>query len=179
MKLLLPLAFVCFVFFSCNNATQTAGTNIDSVGKKVTYTYPFVPKYSVNWQPGDEKNAVLVLNSFKKYVDGDVKGAFESFADSVEFSADKFHFSGKKDSLLAMMIPMRAAAASMTIDVDTWETVYYPDQKDTWVTIWCKQKLTDKKGKTDSVVLVDDVLVKNDKIVLIDEKQRMSPEAKK
>ena len=172
------MIFLSIVFLSCNNESKPAEAKTDSTAKKETYDYPFTAKYSLNWQPGDEKNAVMVLNSFKKYIDGDVKGSFDYFADSIEFIADKFHFLGKKDSLMAIMMPMRADAATMSLQPDTWLTAYYPDKGDTWVTIWSTQKWTDKKGKTDSLYLVDDVLIKNGKIAQIDEKQRMFPEPK-
>jgi hypothetical protein len=171
--------FASVVLFGCTSGPKQDEAKTDSPAVKETYTYPFTARYSLNWKPGDEKNAVLVLNSFKKFVDGDVKGSFDSFADSVEFIADKYHFKGTKDSLMAIMIPMRAYFASITIQPDTWLTTYYPDKKDTWVTIWYNQTLTDKKGKTDSVYITDDVLVKDGKIAQIDEKQRKFPDAPK
>jgi hypothetical protein len=130
----------------------------------------------LNWQTSDEKNAVLVLTSLKKFVDGDVKGSFAYFADSIEFIADKFHFNGRKDSLETMMTPINAQMETMSIQPDTWLTVYYPGKKDTWVTVWSTQKWTDKKGKTDTIYLVDVILVKDGKIAQIDEKQRQFPE---
>jgi hypothetical protein len=172
---LLLLPFV--VFLGCTNGPKQDEAKTDSTTKNVPLVYPFTPKYSLNWQPGDEKNAVLVLGSFKKYLDGDVKGAFADFADSFEFKGNKFHFIGKKDSLEAMFTPMRASLASMSIKPDTWMTTYYPDYKDTWVTIWSTEYYTDKKGKSDSVYIVQDVLVKDGKIAQIDEKQRLFPEA--
>ncbi len=175
MKQFLFLILSCLVFLSCNNQPKQEETKTDSTAKKEPLVYPYTAKYSLNWQPGDEKYAVLALNSMKKYADGDVKGCFDNFADSIEFIADKFHFKGKKDSLQAMMTPMRAEQASFAFAPDTWITTYYPDQKDTWVTVWSTQTWTDKKGKTDSVYLVDDILIKNDKIAQIDEKQRMFP----
>ncbi|SRR5579871_4271461 len=179
MKKFIPAIFLCIIFFSCSNPAKTDDVKTDSTAKKEVLNYPFTPKYSINWQPGDEKNAVIALTSFKKYLDGDVKGCFDSFADSIEFIADKFHYKGKKDSLMAMMIPMRASLSSTSAVVDTWLAAYYPDQKDTWVTVWSTQTWTDKKGKTDSVYLVDDIQLKDGKILQIDEKQRLFPEAPK
>jgi hypothetical protein len=175
MKKSLFLIFSVMFFLGCGNEPQKEEAKTDSTAKKETLTYPFTAKYSLNWQPGDEKNAVLVLNSFKKFLDGDVKGCFSYFGDSIEFIADKFHFNGRKDSLEAMMIPLRAEEGSMSFQPDTWLTVYYPDEKENWVTIWGVEKWTDKKGKTDSVYLTDDILVKDGKIAQIDEKQRMYP----
>lgn len=173
------LFFSCLVLFGCSSGPTQEVAKTDSTAKKETYVYPFTAKYSLNWQMGDEKNAVMVLNSLKKYIDGDVKGCFASFADSIEFIANKFHFAGKKDSLEAMMIPIRAQISSMSVQPDAWITTYYPDKNDTWVTIWSTETTTDKKGKTDSVYIVHDVLVKDGKIVQIDEKQRLFPDAPK
>ena len=179
MKQFLLLIFLCVIFFSCNIEAKKDEAKTDSAAPKEALVYPFTPKYSNNWQPGDEKNAAIALTAFKKYLDGDVKGCFDAFADSIEFIADKFFYKGKKDSLLAMMIPMRGELASASADVDAWETVYYPDKKDTWVTVWSKEKMTDKKGKMDSVYLVDDILMRDGKIDAIMESQRMYPEPPK
>jgi len=175
MKKILALVFISAAFFGCGSEPKKDEAKTDSTAKKEPLVYPFTAKYSLNWQPGDEKNAVLALTSFKKYVDGDVKGAFDYFADSIEFIADKFHFVGKKDSLVAMMIPMRAEMTSMSVQPDTSLTASYPDKNETWVTVWSTQTWTDKKGKTDSVYLVDDILIKDGKIHEVDEKQREFP----
>jgi hypothetical protein len=179
MKHTLLMIFLCVVFFSCNTEAKKDDVKTDSATAKEALVYPFIPKYSINWQPGDEKNAVIALTAFKKYLDGDVKGCFDSFADSIEFIADKYHYKGRKDSLLAMMIPMRAGLSSASAVVDTWLTAYYPEKKDTWVTVWCTETWTDKKGKTDSAYLVDDIQMKDGKILQIDEKQRLFPEPMK
>jgi len=179
LKQTLLVIFSCIIFFGCSSGPTQEPAKADSTAKKETLDYPYTARYSLNWVPGDEKNAVLVLNSFKKYIDGDVKGAFAYFADSIEFIADKFHYVGKKDSLEAIMTPMRAGTSSMSLIPDAWITTYYPDKNDTWVTIWSTEKWTDKKGKMDSVYLVDDVLVKDGKITQIDEKQRQFPEPTK
>ena len=179
MKQFLFMILSCIVLVSCNNQAKQDEVKTDSTAKKEPLVYPYTAKYSLNWQPGDEKYAVLALNTMKKYTDGDVKGCFSYFADSVEFIADKFHFKGTKDSLEKMMSPMRSGLTSMAFVPDTWITTYYPDKNDTWVTVWSTETWTDKKGKTDSVYLVDDILIKNDKIAQIDEKQRMFPEPPK
>jgi len=41
-----------------------------------------------------------------------------------------------------------------------------------WVTLWYTEIMTDKKGKVDSIYYTDDVLAKNGKILVYDEKQR-------
>ena len=171
--------FLSIIIFGCsNNEPKQEETKTDSTAKKVVLDYPYTAKYSLNWQPGDEQNAVLVLNSIKKYMDGDIKGAFSDFADSITFVADKFLFIGTKDSLVNLMTPMRAQIASMSFQPDTWLTAYYPDKKDTWVTVWGVQKWILKNGKTDSFYIAEDVRLRDGKIHEIDEKMREFPEPK-
>ena len=176
MKQYFLFVFLCIFFFSCNNLPKPADVKTDSTEKKDTYTYPFTAKYSLKWQPGDEKNAVLVLSCLKKYVAGDIKGCMDYFADSAEFIGDKFHFKGSRDSLETIIASMRSASATVSKNFDTWITTYYPDNDDTWVTLWYTEKMTDNKGKMDSIYYTDDVLIKNGKIVLYDEKQRRFPD---
>ncbi len=176
MKKSLLLIFSIIVFFGCSsNGPEQEPAKTDSTAKKELLIYPYTATYSLNWQPGDEKNAVLVLNSIKKYMDGDLKGAFSNFADSITFDADEFHFSGTKDSLEKLMTPMRAQSISMSFQPDTWLTAYYPDKQDSWVTVWGVQKWTLQNGKLDSFYIAEDVKVKDGKIVEVDEKMRVYP----
>jgi len=172
MKQLLLLLFISIMLFSCKSKSDTDQSKADTSAK---LDYPFKPKYSINWQKGDEKNALMVLNCLKKYVDGDIKGCVENFADTSEFLADQFYFKGSKDSLVKMLTGMRSAATSVTKEFESWMTTYYPDKKDTWVTLWYIEKWTDKTGKKDSLYYTDDVLIKDGKIKLYDEKMRRSP----
>ncbi len=179
MKIFLSLLTVCSILISCNNSSKTEASNTESTVKKDSIQFPFTAKYSINWQPGDEKNAAIVLNCLKKYVDGDIKGCTAYFADTAEFIADKFHFRGSRDSLTKIISDMRNASVTVTKEFDSWMTVYYPDKKDSWVTLWYTEKMTDKKGKLDSIYYTDDVLVKDGKILQYDEKQRAFPEPPK
>jgi hypothetical protein len=67
---------------------------------------------------------------------------------------------------------MRGDMATISKDFDSWMTVYYPDKKDTWVTLWFTERWTGKKGKKDSLYYTDDVLVKDGKIRVYDERIR-------
>ena len=175
MKHSLFLIIFCIGSFSCNTSPKSEISKTDSVVSSETLVYPFTPKYSLKWQPGDEKFALMVLNCLKHYVDGDIKGAFADFPDTVEFAQDGFHFKGSRDSLAMIIAKSRAELASVSKEFDTWLTAYYPDKNDTWVTLWYTERWTDKKGKMDSLNYVDDVLIKNGKIVEYDEKQRRFP----
>jgi hypothetical protein len=178
MKQTLFLATLCVVILlSCQSESKPAVVKSDSAVAKEPIAYPFTAKYSLNWQPGDEKNALIVLNCLKHYVDSDMKGAFVDFADTVDFYSDGFHFKGSKDSLQTIIGTERNALASVSKSFDTWLTAYYPDNGENWVTLWYTETTTNKKGKTDSLFYVDDVLIKNGKILEYDEKIRHFPKA--
>jgi len=175
MKHSLFLIIFCIGLFSCNTSPKTEIAKSDSVVSGETLIYPFTPKYSLKWQPGDEKYALMVLNCLKHFDDGDMKGTFADFADTVEFIKDGFHFKGNRDSLAVITAESRAEMATVSKEFDTWLTTFYPEKNDTWVTLWYTERWTDKKGKMDSLYYTDDVLFKNGKIVVYDEKQRQFP----
>jgi hypothetical protein len=179
LKKLLPVVLLFVFLLSCNNnESKPAIDKTDSSVVKEAPVYPFTASYSLKWQPGDEKNALLVLNCLKKYVDGDINGSAAYFADTAEFIGNKFHFKGGRDSLTKILADMRNASAAVTKRFDTWAALYYPDKNETWVTLWYTEIMTDKKGKVDSIFYTDDVLIKNDRIVVYDEKQRQFPGSK-
>ena len=177
MKYLLLLTIVGLLFFSCRDSHSVRFEKTDAT----KLNYPFRPGYSINWQPGDEKNALIVLNSLKKYTAGDIKGAFENYADTVTFLGDNFYFKGKKDSLIKIFARERGKYASLTEDFASWITVYYPDKKCNWVSVWFTEKWTDKKGIKDSMFFADVVQVQNGKIIQYNENVRhfVTPTAKK
>jgi hypothetical protein len=176
MKQTLFLACIAAVLLlSCHSEKNPVPSKSDSTVAKEPVLYPFTPKYSLNWQPGDEKNALIVLNCLKNYVAGDINGAMNDFADTVVFLGDGFRFAGSKDSLKTIISEERNELASISKVFDTWMTTYYPDKDDTWVTLWYTETWTDKKGKTDSLYYTDDVLIKNGKIKEYDEKIRHFP----
>lgn len=171
MKQTLFLAALCFMLFSCQTKTVTQ-QDPDTAAQ---LNYPFTAKHSLKWQPGDEKNAFIVLDCLKHYVAGDMKGAIQNFADTTTFITDDFYFNGKKDSLATILGQVRGDMANISKSFDRWITTYYPDSKETHVVLWYQEKWTDKKGKTDSLYYCDDVLLKQGKILVYDEKLRHYP----
>jgi hypothetical protein len=176
MKSFILFSGILFGFAACQPSPPSPDPAKSDVPlTKEAIVFPFTPKYPTNYQLGDEKNALIVLNALKHYVDGDMKGVITDFADTVEFYGDKFYFKGTKDSLMKIIGDERAQLTSVSKVMDTWATLYYPDNKETWVTLWYTETWTDKKGKTDSTYFTDDVLIKNGKIAEYDEKHRDFP----
>ena len=114
MKQPLLLVILCIVLYSCKSKTLNEQAKPDTTAK---LNYPFTPKYPLKWQPGDEKNALIVLNCLKRYVAGDLKGTFENFADTVTFIGDQFYFKGKKDSLVKIFGGISKAYRSRRVPI--------------------------------------------------------------
>ncbi len=60
----------------------------------------------------------------------------------------------------------------MNIKMDDWESVTSKDKKDEWVTMWYRQRWEDNKGIKDSVDVVNDLKMKDGKIIRLDEYTR-------
>lgn len=132
-----------------------------------------------NWQAADPQLAVTALNALKGFETGDIAASLTNFADSVELRFDYLHAKMSKDSLKTFFSKERANYGSLTIEMQDWEPVTSADKKESWVTMWYKQKWTDKKGKADSLNVIDDCKMVNGKVAIIDEKIQHFPLPKK
>lgn len=56
------MLIACTFILSCKSKSNTDAANADTTAK---LNYPFRAKYSIKWQPGDEKNSLMVLNCLK------------------------------------------------------------------------------------------------------------------
>lgn len=176
------LFFVCIAFFvtSCNNKSESAAGTGDSTktdaskSEELVYPYTLDEPYK-DWQPGDKKHAVTAMNSLKGFENGDIAACIAGFGDSVELRFDYFQAKLSNDSLKKYFTQERANYSNITIKMGDWESVISKDKKTEYVTMWYKQIWTDKKGKTDSLAIIDDCKIVNGKIVELDEKLQHFP----
>lgn len=177
MKKTFLFAMVSLFAFGCNsgeNKTETkaadnSGTPAASTSVKYDYPYTLDREYQ-DWQPGDQQHAVNVMKGLRAFETGDIDACIATFGDSVEVQFDYFQAKFSKDSLAKFFTTERARYSNMKIKMDDWESVISKDKKTEWVTMWYKQIMTDKKGKTDSLRVIDDCKIVNGKIVVLDEK---------
>ena len=177
MKKLLVMAFTGLLL-SCGSQTKDASTKEEPKTEPVenlTYAYTLKDRPADNWDRGDQKNVVMVLNSLKAWENNNLDEALKDFADSIRFTMDGFDAKLSKDSTRKMLESMRKDIKSFSIEMEDYETVISKDKKDEWVSLWYKEKWTDNKGVTDSIFYMDDVRIANGKIILIDEKSRKFP----
>ena len=187
-KLLLFSCIALFAVGCTNNDTKDAkgGDTTKMADAKMTDAKMAVPEmpYKLerpyqNWQTGDPQHALTVMKSLKAFETNDLANCFTAFGDTVEVRMDNYHAVLSHDSLVKMFTAQRGGIASINVKMGDWESVISADKKDEWVTLWYKQIQTDKKGKTDSLGVVDDAKMVNGKIVILDEKIQHLPAAKK
>lgn len=184
MKKILFIACTALFVISCNNDDKKeekpadAAKSADVKTPALEYPYTLDKPYS-NWQPGDQQHAVNALKALKAFETGDIAGCVTYFGDSVELRFDNYEDKLSNDSLKKSFTAQRAGFSGIVIKMGDWESVISADKKEEWVTMWYKQIETTKTGKTDSMAVVDDCKIMNGKIVVLDEKMRHLPAAKK
>jgi hypothetical protein len=180
MKKILLFAGIATFIISCNNNSESTASTADSTKTEASRSEAPVYPYTLDepyrdWQPGDQQHAVTAMKSLKAFETGDIDACIAGFGDSVEIRFDYYQAKLSNDSLKKFFANERANYASMTIKMGDWESVISKDKKTEYVTMWYRQIWTDKKGKTDSLAVIDDCKIVNGKIVELDEKIQHFP----
>jgi len=191
MKKMFFIACTALVVLSCNNSADSKDSKSSDTSKmgdtkmadskmsaaKVEMPYTLDQPYQ-NWQTGNPQHAANAMKALKAFETGDIASCVTYFGDSVELRFDNYFSKVSNDSLKKLFTSWRAGSTSITIKMGDWESVISEDKKDEWVTMWYKEIMTDKKGKTDSLGTVNDCKMVNGKIVILDEKIQHLPAKK-
>ena len=139
--------------------------------KTDSVTYPYTIKDPDQWQMDTSKtNTLVVLNLLKAVEKFDTAGMRKYLADSVELNFDYDKYKGPVKGILTIMKNIGDTTKNNTIKMYDWEAVTSKTHSNVqWVTTWYRQTWTNMKGKTDSIDYVDDNMVKNGKVVRVDE----------
>lgn len=165
---------------ACSNApteetkTEPAKDNTATAAAPLEYPYKLSSPYK-DWQPGDQQHAVNAMKALLAFEKNDIAGSVKYFADSVKLFFDYYQATLSNDSLAKFFIAERSRYKDYTVSMDDWESVISKDGKTEYVTMWYVQKMTDQKGKTDSVRVINDLKIENGKIAELDEKVQHFP----
>ena len=180
MKKLALFFFAGIAFSSCNDqGAKTKEVVKDSTSVTTTTTpapaamnYPYTIKQPDNWESGSPENTMVALSALKDFENGKVAESMTYFGDSVHLQFDGLDKTMPSDSLKALFTTFRNEMKSMEIRMDDWESVISKDKKEEWVTLWYRQKWENIKGKKDSADFVDDLKIRDGKIIRLDEYTR-------
>ena len=163
---------------SCNSA-DTKSTGKDSTGAASPTSAAVSPAdmpYKIDnyreWEPGSSSNMVNAMNALKKWEEGKMDESVTYFADTIRVEFDGPGMTLSNDSLKHVFMSGWNEYKSVSIKMQDAESVISKDKKEEWVTLWYRQTTETKKGVKDSVDVINDIRMKNGKIVLLDEYTR-------
>lgn len=174
MRHLLSSALLLLLLAGCTEANkdtkETEAVKVEGVPiPEVKLPFELVRPYQ-NWQMGSKENVAAAMAGLKTFVDKDFAGLAAVTGDSVELTFDYFHAKLNRDSAMKFFMNERAKYTELSITMYDYESVISADKKSEWVTMWYKQVWKDAKGMTDSMNVVDDVRIKDGKMIELDEK---------
>jgi hypothetical protein len=182
MKKLILFILAGIVISSCNNqgtdAKEVVKDTASAAPAATKMNYPYTIDHPDNWDMGSTDNTMAALTSLKAYENGNIDECVKHFGDSVNLEFDSFETKVSNDSLKSMFAKSRGALKSMEIKMEDWESVISKDKSAEYVSLWYKEIWEDAKGKKDSLSQMDDLRMKNGKIVGIDQKSRKYPAKK-
>ena len=181
-KIILPVLLMGLL--SCNDtgtsdelgAVKPVDDPVATNSADLDYAYTRTNKS--NYVMGDPAQIQMVLNSLKAFEMNNVDALVNNFGDTVELSFDNFHAKVSRDSAKAILANNRSSYDSFAINMHDWETVKSTNTDDEWVSLWYTQIYKEKGGKLDSVNVMDDVKIKDGKIVEISGYVRRFPQKK-
>ncbi|MBI2731688.1 MAG: hypothetical protein HYX40_13235 [Sphingobacteriales bacterium] len=173
----LILLFVIVLAISCNNAgtdsKEPAKDTAASAGTTAAApNYPYTIKHPDNWEIGSTANTMTALSALKAWEEGKMDASIGYFADSVQALFDGLDKKMSKDSLKAMFTNVWNSYKGVNIKMEDWESVISKDKSEEWVTLWYTQYVESKKGEKDSSAIINDIQLKDGKIIRLAEYTR-------
>ena len=165
------------ILFSCNNnGTATKDVAKDSASGSATVAsnpaYPYTIKHPDFWEIGSSANTLAALSGLKAWEEGKMGESVKYFADSVHVQFDGLDKKLSNDSLKSMFTSSWNNYKSVQVRMEDWESVISKDKSQEWVTLWYTQIWETKAGVKDSSAIINDLQLKNGKIVRLDEYTR-------
>ncbi len=178
MKKILIAGLGLCLFVACKNENTKSTDEKTEASAVSTPALAYTTKEVPTWERGNDDNVAIAMNTLKSYETGNVDNMRQYLADSVEFKVDMWEFNGPADSLISQVKAHRATFSACEIRMDDYESVINKDKTREYVSLWYLEKTTDLKGKVDSAITMDDIRIKNGKVVSIDSKVRHFAPAK-
>ena len=178
-KLLTVILPACFFIISCNDqkSNETA-VSAEATSSDQSKTYAYATARPVGWEWGSTDNLEISMNALKAYESGNIEECMKYFADTVRLEFDGFEKVVSRDSLSAMFNKQRSSYKNVTVRMEDYESVKSKSNGNEYVSLWYKEITEDSKGKIDSVECINDIGIKNGKIILLNEKTRHYMERK-
>ena len=157
--------FICLSFAAviaaCKSKDETKAAESSNV--QLPYTASYATDFNNHVSDSD---LLVVLNSYKYWETGDLKGLRSTMGDSMYVNASNgFKFAGLTDSLMKYWQTERDSLSSVKITMDVWLKNHSVKDSNNYINVWYKEIDTYKSGKVDSANYEDDNGVKDGKII--------------
>jgi hypothetical protein len=176
MKKLFFIFLGAMAFSSCNNQSSDSTEATTDSSAKVAATekvnYPYTIDHPDYWNIGSPENTMVALSALKAYENGNIPETLKYFGDSVHLQFDGLDKTIAADTLRLIFTNNRKMYKTYSIKMDDWESVISKNKKEEWVTLWYRQKWEDMNGSKDSLDVIDDLKLKDGKIIRLDEYTR-------
>ncbi|MBN9351617.1 MAG: hypothetical protein J0H55_13130 [Chitinophagaceae bacterium] len=164
------------IFISCKNGNNTKSSNgandsaaVASVNQEMNYPYKIDhPDY---WETGSQQNTFNALSALKAWENGNIGQSLTYFADTVHVQFDGIDKKVPRDTFGLMITPNKSIK-KISVKMQDWESVISKDKKEEYVTLWYRQYDENANGKKDSVDVINDIKMKDGKIIGLDEYKR-------
>lgn len=164
-KILFFSLFTTLLFFSsCNNSDKTTVKNKNT--ETTVVNYPYTIDKPDNWETGSTENTKLALTALKAWETGKMDEAVSYFGDSIQVRFDGMDQKMSNDQLKAFF--GQIWNSTFKIYMKDWKSVQSKDKSKAYVTVFYRESWKDEKGVTDSIDAVNDFVIKNGKIVQLD-----------
>lgn len=175
-KLFVTLMAGGVLFASCNNATSSSpvvtNDTTAATANVPKMDYPYTIDHPDYWDIGSPQNTLNALKALKAWENRNMDESLKYFADSIRLRFDGLDKMVSNDSLKAMFTQAAAMSKNWSIKMQDWESVVSKDKKDEYVTLWYREYVENNKGQKDSMDVVNDLKMKNGKVIGLDEYTR-------
>ncbi|MEO6681783.1 MAG: hypothetical protein ABIN48_03070 [Ginsengibacter sp.] len=163
------------LFISCNYVTtSTSEDKNNSPSNTVNQqemNYPYTIRHPDYWEIGSQQNTMNALSALKAWENKNFDETMKYFADSVKISFDGIDKTLSNDSLKAMFMP-DSTMKNWSVKMQDWVSVISKDKMEEYVTLWYREYWESAKGSKDSVDIINDLKMKDGKIIALDQYSR-------
>lgn len=166
------------VFCSCNTgsspqteAARDTTSSATAAPAAQQMNYPYTIEHPDYWEMGSQQNTFNALSALKAWENKNLDESLKYFADSVLVQFDRLDRKVSKDTLKTILT-LPKEVKNVVVKMQDWESVISKDKKEEYVTLWYRQFEDHANGKKDSVDVINDIKMKDGKIIALDEYRR-------
>ncbi|MEO6290962.1 MAG: hypothetical protein ABIO76_13625 [Ginsengibacter sp.] len=159
--------FIAYLFLIVSCSTKNEDNIPMGTEGASDINLPYTARYSTEFTNNvPDSSLLLVLNSYKYWENGNLKGLRSTMGDSMSVDGSNgFRFRGHTDSLMNYWLNSRDSLSSVVISMDVWLKNHSVKDSIDYINVWYKEVDTYKDGRVDSANYEDDNGLKNGKII--------------